>query len=177
MLEGMNIHSLGTIVIALVVIGLILYRQTRERPVKDNPFKLPLILGIVGVVQTVNYVGSVHTVPVGEVVAVLIGFAVAAALAVPRAHSMEVYRNREGVLVRKGGVLTMVLWVVAIGAHIAISVLVPAIFGDGLGHGFGGLDGVTLTIYLAISLGVQGLVTQGKAVDHDRRHHQQHLVG
>lgn len=164
----MNIAS--TALIAVLVFVLILYRQTRERPLKDNLFKLPLIIGIIGVFETVQYLGGGHHVTVGAVVAVLVGFVVAAILAVPRAHSMQVYRNPAGVMVRKGGALTVVLWVVAIAAHVGISLVVPAFFGDGLQHGMSGLDGASIMIYLAISLGVQALVTSGKVADHHRTH-------
>ena len=175
MLEGMNTQNLGTLLIGIVVIGYILYRQTQERPVKANPIMLPLILTAIGVAQTANYLNSVHHVPIGQIAAVLLGFGAAALIAVPRAHSTKVYRNSAGVMVRRGGPLTMALWVVAIAAHIGISLLVPALFGEGLGHGLDGLDGVTLTIYLAISLGVQGMITQGKAARHQRGEHS--LVG
>ncbi|GAB38331.1 hypothetical protein GOSPT_043_00010, partial [Gordonia sputi NBRC 100414] len=97
----MNIAS--TAVITVLVVGLILYRQTREQPIKDNLFKLPLIIGVIGVFETAQYLGGGHHVTVGATVAVLVGFVVAAVLAVPRAHSMQVYRNPAGVMVRKGG--------------------------------------------------------------------------
>lgn len=164
----MNIASTAAITVLVVVF--ILYRQTREQPLKDNLFKLPLIIGIIGVFETAQYLGGGHHVTVGATVAVLVGFVVAAILAVPRAHSMQVYRNPAGVMVRKGGALTIVLWVVAIAAHVAISLVVPAFFGDGIQHGMGGLDGASIMIYLAISLGAQAVVTSGKVAEHHRTH-------
>lgn len=162
----MNTQNASTAVIAILVVAWIFYRQLSERPVKDNPLKLPIILGIIGVVQAANYLDTVHSVPVDEVVAVIAGFCFAALIAIPRAHSMRIYRNTAGVLVRKGNVLTLLLWVVAIAAHIGIGVLVPAVFGHGLGHAFSGLDAATIVVYLAISLGVQGMITQSKVLRH-----------
>ena len=65
----MNIAS--TAVITALVVVFILYRQTREQPLKDNLFKLPLIIGIIGVFETAQYLGGGHHVTVGATVAVL----------------------------------------------------------------------------------------------------------
>jgi hypothetical protein len=47
--------SVTNILIGLVVLAFILYRQLPPRPVRDN-FRLPLILGVVGVTFTIQRV-------------------------------------------------------------------------------------------------------------------------
>lgn len=155
-------NYISTALIAVAAVGFILYRQTTERPIKDNPVKLPMILGIIGVIETADYLKSGPHLTAGAITAVLLGFVVAVAIAVPRAHSMRIYRNTSGIMVRKGTAVTVVLWFAAIAAHVALSIGVPVVFGEGVGHGLSGLDGATLLIYLAVSLGVQGLIAKSR---------------
>ncbi|MFT4044529.1 MAG: hypothetical protein QM673_15335 [Gordonia sp. (in: high G+C Gram-positive bacteria)] len=164
----MNI--LATALFAVAVLGWIVYRQITERPVKDNPMKIVVILGVIGLVTTADYLTSAPHIAVGSVVAVLLGFVVAAGIAVPRAHSVRLRRTAEGVMVRKGGALTVVLWIAAIAAHVAISMCVPLLFGEAMPHGMDGLDNATLLLYLAISLGVQGLMMARRASERQPVH-------
>lgn len=76
--------------------------------------------------------------------------------------------NTSGIMVRKGTAVTVVLWFAAIAAHVALSIGVPVVFGEGVGHGLSGLDGATLLIYLAVSLGVQGLIAKSRVAAADR---------
>ncbi|MGC5247130.1 hypothetical protein ACPXB3_09440 [Gordonia sp. DT219] len=148
--------------VALLVLAYILYRQLAERPIKDNPLKLPAILAVVGLIETMNYLRGPHHVEVGEVVAMFLGFAVAALIAVPRAHTMHIYRNTAGVLVRRGNAVTISLWILAIAAHIVIALLVPELF-DGRHGSLGGLESASILLFLGISLGVQALITRDRA--------------
>lgn len=167
-LEVMNAHILESAVIAIVVIAFVLYRQTRERPVRDGALRAPLILGIVGVVRTYSFLQHAPTVRIGEIAAVLLGFVIAVLLAFPRARSIQMYRTDSGTLVRRGGAITVGLWFAAIAAHVGVSMVIPMVFGEGLSNPVSGLEGPTLLIYLGISLGVQALIVQSRA-QHDHR--------
>ena len=165
-IEDMNAHLAQTVAIVVIVVGWILYQQLRERAVKDAPLRLPLILAVIGVIETLQYLSHHSHVAVGEIVGVLVGFVVAALLAAPRAHSMSVYRNASGTLVRRGGALTVVLWVVAIAAHVGIGMVTSYAVTGNLSHALSGLDGASTLVYLAITLGVQAAIIEKKAAPH-----------
>ncbi|RPA59014.1 hypothetical protein EF294_14400 [Gordonia oryzae] len=166
----MTTNTALPIAIGVIVLGYIFYRQLIERPIKDNPLKLPAILLVIGVISTVNYLQHVSQVAVGEVVSTLLGFVVAALIAVPRGYTMHIYRNAAGVMVRRGNAVTIVLWFVAIGAHLAIAVFGPTAFGEPRGS-LGGLESATILVFLGISLGVQGLVARKRVLAHGRTAH------
>ncbi|WP_040509847.1 hypothetical protein [Gordonia soli] len=150
------------VILVVVAIVFLLYRQTRERPVSRSTVTVPVVLGAVGIYQTVDYLQNHHH-TVGDIVAVLVGFVVAAAIAVPRAHQVKIYRDAAGVVVSRGGPATIALWVVAIVAHAAISLGVPMAFGEPMARGLSGLDGASILVYLAITIGVQGAIISARA--------------
>ena len=41
--EGMSTNTALPIVVGVIVLGYIFYRQLTERPIKDNPLKLPAV--------------------------------------------------------------------------------------------------------------------------------------
>ena len=171
----MNSNIASALIIGVVAVAFILYRQLRERPVRENPAKLVVILAAIGAAQTASYLSVHRVVPVGEVVAVVVGFDVAALVATPQARSMRVYRRAsDGVMVRSGTPVTAAWWIVAISAHAAIGSLIPLVVDGRAGSPFGGLEQPTLLIYLAVTLGVQGFITAARARRHDRR--SPHLV-
>jgi hypothetical protein len=53
-LEAVSASAITNIVIGLVALAFVLYRQLQPRPVRDN-MRLPLILGVIGVVELVQY--------------------------------------------------------------------------------------------------------------------------
>jgi uncharacterized membrane protein (UPF0136 family) len=72
--------SITNIVIGLVVLAFILYRQLQQRPVRDN-MRLPLILGVIGVIGVVELVDYLQHRPHGTgVIAALAGSLVIAAV-------------------------------------------------------------------------------------------------
>ncbi|MDF0529181.1 hypothetical protein P0W64_01090 [Tsukamurella sp. 8F] len=158
-------NAITTALVALAVVCFVLYRQTRPRPIGDDLLKLPIVLGAIGVVQILEYLGHGGAPSVGEVCAAVLGLAVALALAYPRAASLRVYRTPDGTLMRRGTAATVALWLIAIGAHIAIDAVVPLAFGD---HGRGGLAGVTLMLYLAIALGAQAVFLRRRVAAHQQ---------
>lgn len=143
------------IVIGVVILLYVLVRQVQKRPVREGRGpRLMLILLAIGVIDLGQYVSS-HPFD-GPAVAVLAGsLVVAAAFGALRAYTVRLWRAN-GVLFRQGNWLTMLLWLVAIGAHFGLDLLIGQAGGSGLASS-------ALTLYIAVSLGVQQLVTQSRA--------------
>jgi hypothetical protein len=148
--------NLTSIVIGVVILLYVLVRQVQKRPVRESRGpRLMLILLVIGVIDLGQYVGR-HPFN-GTAIAVLVGsLVVAAAFGALRAYTVRLWREG-GVLFRQGNVLTMILWVVAIGAHFGLDLLI-----DRTGGG-SGLASSALTLYIAVSLGVQQLVVLSRA--------------
>lgn len=150
----MNSSALLTGVIIIAIVVVVVVRQLAPRTLRENPVRLPAILGVIGLVQAGDYLSAHPVVPFGDVAGVVVGLALAALLAYPRAQSMRVYQRADGTWMRQGNLRTLGWWVVSIGAHTAAAAGVPALFGEKV-HGFSGLDSATLLLYLAVTLGVQ----------------------
>ena len=102
----MAASSITNIVIGLVVLAFILYRQLQPRPVRDN-FRLPLILGVVGVVELVDYLQ--HRPHGTGVIAALAGsLVIAAVFGAIRAATVRVWVDG-GQAWRQGNWLTALL--------------------------------------------------------------------
>jgi hypothetical protein len=148
------VDSSVNILIGLVVLAWLLWRQTQKRLVREDrrPTVL-LILLVLGVVQLSAYLKTTST--SATVILLLVGSLVlAAGFGVVRAHSVKLWRQ-DGQLWRQGTWLTIVLWVVAIGVHIGLDVLFDS--------SAKGLSGASILLYLAVSLGVQRFVVQSRA--------------
>lgn len=145
--------TLTIIAEVVVVLGLILARQLMPRRIKDNPLKLPLILGAFGVVNAASFIGN-HRITPGEVAGLIAGLLVATIVAWPRAESMRVWREPDGTWMRQGNLRTIGWWAVAIAGHVVTAFAGPLMFGEKT-HGFGGFDSATMLVYLGVSLGAQ----------------------
>lgn len=156
-------NNATTIVIIVLALGWILYRQMQVRPVKENALRLPVILGAIGLVQTVQYVANGGAIGIGNVAAAILGLTVAIALAYPRARTTKVFPGPDGSYLRQGTAATIALWIIAIGAHIAIDVLVPMGFGDRSGHG---LTGATMMLYIGVTLFAQSWFLRQRITAH-----------
>ena len=144
------------IVLGVVVLGLLIYRQVIARPINAGGMRLIVILGIIGVVETVQYLQKYHSGP--WTYAALGGSLVlAAAFGVLRAGTMRLW-SQDGQVWIKGNWLTGVLWILALGAHLGYDALVSHGHDNG-----GGVGTATVVLYLAVSLGVQRLVAQLRA--------------
>jgi hypothetical protein len=143
------------IVLGVVVLGLLIYRQVRARPVNAAGLRLVLILAVIGVVETVNYLQRYH--PGSGTYAALGGSLVLAALfGVLRASTVRLW-VQDGQVWSKGNWLTGLLWVAALGAHLGYDAFVAR------GHGGNDVGTATVVLYLAVSLGVQRLIAQYRA--------------
>jgi hypothetical protein len=116
--------STGVIVNAALVLALVvflLYRQTVARPVVARRlWVLPGILAIVGVAVVAN----VNKGQLSDTALEWIGIdlVVSLALGAVRGCFIRVY-ERDGVMWRRGGVITVSLWLVAIGVRVLIGFL------------------------------------------------------
>jgi hypothetical protein len=144
-------YVLGTLVLILVLL-----RQVRVRPVPRvfQP-RLPVVLGVIGLVEMLSYAGSHHvsssawTWVLGSMVVGALG------LGALRGLSMRVWSGNGWVL-RQGNAVTMALWLVSLLVHFAA---------DAGGHaGTTGLEGASFLLYLGLTLSMQGYVVYRRAL-------------
>jgi hypothetical protein len=144
--------STGVIVNAALVLALVvflLYRQTVARPVVARRlWVLPGILAIVGVAAVAN----VNKGQLSDTALEWIGIdlVVSLALGAVRGCFIRVY-ERDGVMWRRGGVITVSLWLVAIGVRVLIGFLAD-------NAGVGNVSEAALELALAASLLAQNAV-------------------
>lgn len=144
------------IIIGVAVLGLLIYRQVVARPINANGLRLLVILGVIGVVQTADYLQKNHGAP--ATYAALGGSLVLAVIfGVLRAATVRLWLQ-DGQVWSKGNWLTGLLWIVALAAHLGYDAVVAH------GHGSnGGVGAATVLLYLAVSLGMQRLVALHRA--------------
>jgi hypothetical protein len=143
----------ANLVIGLLVLGLVIYRQVIPRPVKSN-MRIVLILAVIGAVQAYQFLKGQHidAVIIGElagslVLAAIFGFARAATVRLS---------FREGQWWSQGNWLTGILWVVSLAAHLGFDALVSG------KHGHESLGQATVLLYLAVTYAAQRLVVQAR---------------
>jgi hypothetical protein len=137
------------IVIGVAVVGLLLARQMRPRPVREgSAARFSVILGIIGLIELSDATKG-HSVGTGPVAWIVASLVVGGALGAARAYSARTWRLQDGSAMSQGTVVTAVLWVVSLGAHLAMEV--------GIDHStkIVGLGASSLLLYLAVTLGVQ----------------------
>jgi hypothetical protein len=150
----MSSQTVLELVIGVAVLGLVIYRQLRPRPVQGNQ-RLILILAVIGVIEAVQYMQKLHA--GSAAVLALVGSLVLAALfAVPRAASVKIWMQ-DGQPWVQGNLLTAALWVVALAAHLGYDFVI------GQHKDIGGLGDATVVLYLAVSLGVQRVLVTFRA--------------
>jgi hypothetical protein len=151
----MTSSELVNLLIGVLVLGWILYRQLQARPAKAD-LRLPVILLVIGLIQLTGFLGQ-HGHHPGYVSAALAGsFILAVAFAAARAATMHVWIDN-GQPWRKGNVLTAVLWVLSLAVHLGYDYLV-----DGRGA-LAGLGAASLVLYFAITYTIQRLIVQARA--------------
>jgi hypothetical protein len=143
------------LLIGVLVLGWILYRQLQARPAKAD-LRLPLILGIIGIIDLTGFLGQ-HGHHPGYVFAALAGsFILAVVFAGARAATVHIWVDN-GQAWRKGTTLTAVLWILSLAVHLGYDYLV-----DGRGP-LAGLGAASLAMYFAITYTVQRLMIQARA--------------
>jgi hypothetical protein len=159
------------VVIDIVILALLIVRQVRPQPLSTG-FTVPVILAVIGLAEFgVLLEGSgaemakvlkgqrSFTFPhdTGVLVAGLAGSLVIAAIgASVRARTFTLWRQ-DGQVWRKGGTLTVVLWVASLAAHLGYDAVVArdSALSD-LGEG-------TLLIYFAVTLSLQRVILAARA--------------
>jgi len=113
------------------------------------------VLGVIGVIETYQYLAKHHA-GATEVAALAGSLALAAAFGLIRAMTVRVWM-KDGQPWSQGSVITAVLWVLALAAHLGYDAL--------LDHhkDLTGLGEATVLLYLAVSLLVQRLVVATRA--------------
>lgn len=145
----MSSQTVSYLVIGVVVLGLLVYRQLVARPVGQNQ-RILLILLVIGAVETAQYLGRGH-VGAAAMVALLGSLVLAAVFGAARAATVRIWLQ-DGRAWSKGNLVTALLWVAALGAHLGYDYLV------GLHKDIGSLGNATIVLYLAVSLAVQRVI-------------------
>jgi uncharacterized membrane protein len=149
--------AITDIVIGVVVVGLLVARQTQTRPVRENSAaRIVLILAVIGIIELVNATKG-RTVGAPTVAWIVGSLIIGGVLGAVRALSVKIWRTPDGPALRKGTVATVVLWVVSLGAHLAMEV------GIDDSTKIAGLGASTLFLYLALTLGAQLEVVRWRA--------------
>jgi hypothetical protein len=107
------------VIISLALLAFILYRQVQVRRAAPNPAValVCLALGVVGLAGPSRPTAA----KLGILIALLVVDAVA--LGVVRAWTVKLWRDPQGVLLRQGTWVTVLLWLVGLGVHEAVDVL------------------------------------------------------
>ena len=150
----MTSTTLISILVGVAVAALLVVRQLRSQPLNAS-FRIPLILGVIGLIELVEYLGKHHPsdVAYGALAGSLVVAAVFGALRAATVHLWV----QDGQPWRKGNWLTGILWVVSFAAHFGIDYLVDP------HNPNGGLAGSTILLYLAITYTIQRLIMQARA--------------
>lgn len=150
--------SISNIVVGLALVAWLIVRQLQVRPVKERkPYQIAWILGVIGAVEISNYLGGRPLPPVAYVI-MAVSLLVAALFGYLRARVTSVWRQDDGVLVRQGNAVAAVLWVVGIGLHLGIDLVLRAAVPS-----LAQLGSVSLLLYLAVTIAAQRWVLTEKA--------------
>jgi hypothetical protein len=150
----MTTTTIVSILVGVAIAALLVVRQLRAQPVNAN-FRIPLILGIIGLIEVTNYLGKVHG--GSKTIAALAGSLVlAAVLGAARAATVRLW-VQDGQPWRQGTWLTGVLWVLSLAAHFGLDYLLDPHAPNG------GVGGASILLYLAITYTVQRLIVQTRA--------------
>jgi len=154
-----NSQTLLYLLVGVAVLGLLIFRNLRAQPVRQVNQRLFLILGIIGLVETYQYVSQHHAGSVA-VLALVGSLVLAAVFGVIRALTVRVW-IKDGQPWSQGNVLTAVLWIIALGAHLGYDALLSA------HKDIGGIGDATVLLYLVVSLAVQRfiIVTRASRLD------------
>jgi hypothetical protein len=150
----MTSTTVVSIVVSVAVAALLVVRQLRAQPVNAN-FRLPLILGIIGLIELTNYLQKNHL-GTTAIVALVGSLALAAVLGAARAATVHLWMQ-DGQPWRKGTWLTGVLWVISLAAHFALDYLIDPHSPNG------GLGGASILLYVAVTYTLQRLLVQARA--------------
>jgi hypothetical protein len=143
----------------LAVLAWLLYRQLQRRQIGGRSTgrraRIALVLLVLGAVEFFRFAEHRHFSPAS--IAVLVAsFAVGAGLGVARGFTVRL-TVEDGRLYRQGTPVTIALWLVAVGLHLASEHLVHHEGGPG------GAGTASMLLYLAVALTVQSRVLVHRA--------------
>jgi UDP-N-acetylmuramyl pentapeptide phosphotransferase/UDP-N-acetylglucosamine-1-phosphate transferase len=142
------------IIIGVAVLALLIYRQLRTRPVNASGLRLTAVIGVIGLIETYQFVEKHHAGAL-TYVALLGSLVLAAAFGVLRAATVRIWLQ-DGQPWSRGSWVTASLWIAALAAHLGYDALVA-------GRGTANVGDATIVLYLAVSLGIQRLVVHQRA--------------
>ena len=149
--------SVVNIVLGVLVLALILRRQLRIRPVRDDArlgiLALIAVLGVSSMARTLHG----HHVSSAAIGVLAVSLVAAGVLGGVRGYTVQVWREPTGPVLRKGTALTAALWIVAVAVHVAADIWL-----DDLSD-IAGLGTSTILVYLVITWAVQGVVVRSRA--------------
>lgn len=145
----------------MVIIGLVVRRQLRTRPVRPvGSLVTPAVFGVLGILGIAFGAASVvkyHPLTALPVVLLVVSLAAAAGLGAARARTVRVWRDPQGEVLRKGTAATTGLWLTSLAVHLGLGLWIDHAAGTGV------LGTASLYAYLAIGLGTQNLLVRGRA--------------
>jgi len=160
-----------SILLDLAALVWLLSRQVRTRLLKES-YKVPVILGIIGLLEFGAFMMGggqqfasflkgqrpLATIPDGRIViaAVAGSLILAAITGALRAPTVRLWRQ-DGQVWRRGTWLTVVLWIVSIGAHLGYDALIAR------GTGKADIGDATMLLFFAVSLTVQRWMLTSRA--------------
>ncbi len=150
----MNSQTVLDLVIGVTVLGLLIYRQLRARPVRAAQ-RLMLILALIGLIEAGQDLHKLHAGSVA-IVALAGSLVLAAVFGAVRAATVRIWLQ-DGQAWSQGSLVTAALWVAALAAHLGYDYLV------GQHKDIGNLGSATIVLYLAITLAVQRLIVVARA--------------
>jgi hypothetical protein len=146
-----------TVVLDVVVVVWVLYRQVQVRRVRAQVnLRLSAVLAVIGLIELISYAGHHHLSAKVVGVLVLSLLVGAGGFGAIRAATVHIWRDESGVF-RQGTWLTMALWIVSLALHFAADWWIDAWKGPS------GLASVSLLLYLGITYGVQNAVVHVRA--------------
>ena len=138
-----NVSGILNAALVLALVAWVLYRQTIARPVSARGlWILPGVLVIIGLaaISNVDH-GNVSTTAITYLVLDLVS---SVALGALRGCFVKVF-ERDGVMWRQGGAITIALWVVAIGVRVVVGILAS-------NAGVGNVSNAALEVVFGVSL-------------------------
>jgi hypothetical protein len=143
------------LLLGILVLVFIVVRQVRARPVRSFNPRLPLILGVIGVVELASFLKTDHD--KAAVVATLAGSLVLAAVfGAVRAATVRIWSDDAGVAWSRGTWITAALWVVSLAVHLGYDFVLN-------GQDERGLGNASILLYLAVTFALQRLVVHYRA--------------
>lgn len=156
-MENLGNSSLVSIIIGVLVVAFTCYRQLQTRAIReDRGVLIFVILIVLGLYEGFSFLEK-HPVSGGALAITGASLVIGLAFGALRGRLVHLWR-RDGKLLRRGGVITIVIWIVGLGIHLGTELL-----SGKLDSSAQGLATNTLLIYIALSLGAQRFVLLRRA--------------